>query len=164
MRTAKPGPRQLRIAGVYGVTNTHIKELKAIFNSDKDLKAMMPKPIFYHMAQRGLACFYDRVLDIDTCPQCQEARLVYDCPVESCRSKHLSVEQCRGCILCIPRCIMCGGCIVDCHFTETFLLDYICFDCLQKPKLRENNNGNDDLGVKCMIIIQGVHCDCCILG
>lgn len=122
----------------------------------------MPKPVFYHMAQQGLACFDDHVLDIDTCPQCHAARLVYDCPAESCGSKNCNAEQCRGCILCIPRCIMCGGCITECHFTETFLLDYLCLDCVQKPKLRENNEANDDL-VKCMIIIQGVHYECCML-
>ncbi|CAM8985108.1 unnamed protein product [Rhodiola kirilowii] len=166
MRTAKPGLRRLRIGSFYGVTNKHMEELKAILGSDNHTKQSPRslKPMFYHMSQRSLPFPDDRVLDIDTCPHCQEAKLVYDCPAESCRSKNYNAEQCRGCRNCIPRCIMCGGCIADCHFTETFCLEYLCLDCVQKPKSRDKKDGNDDLGVKCMIIIQGVHCECCMLG
>uniref|UniRef100_A0A7N0TQ10 F-box domain-containing protein n=1 Tax=Kalanchoe fedtschenkoi TaxID=63787 RepID=A0A7N0TQ10_KALFE len=161
MLVAKPGLKHLRIAGLYGVTREHIDVLKSILDSDQHTKPRPHKPVFFHTARRSLDCPDDRALDIDICPQCQESRLVYDCPGESCRSKNHTLVQCRGCQNCIPRCFMCGGCITNCHYTETFLLDNLCWDCVLRARSKDKKEETDGHGVKCMIFIHEVHCEFC---
>ncbi|XP_013712141.1 F-box protein SKIP14 [Brassica napus] len=130
----KPQVKQLEIGGIFGVTKDHYDELFGLLDVDNNVEQSIPKPRFYHRGDSScVSCDDDdRVLDIEMCPKCQNARLVYDCPAEDCKGK----EECRACSLCIQRCFQCGRCINDSEYEETFCLEFLCADCSkQSPKL-----------------------------
>ncbi|KAJ4972714.1 hypothetical protein NE237_005888 [Protea cynaroides] len=122
-----PGIKHLRIGGLYGVTNEHYEELKFLLGLDNCQQPEAHKPRFYHSGQ--LSCDDDRAIDIEMCPKCQNLRLVYDCPADSCQAKQGASQLCRACILCIARCFQCGRCINDSEYEETFCLDLLCSSC-----------------------------------
>ncbi|KAJ0252908.1 F-box protein SKIP14 [Hirschfeldia incana] len=122
--------KQLEIGGIFGVTKDHYDELCGLLDVGSNVEKSIQKPRFYHRGDSS--CDDDRVLDIEMCPKCQNARLVYDCPAEDCKGK----EECRACSLCIQRCFQCGRCINDSEYEETFCLEFLCADCSkQSPKL-----------------------------
>lgn len=124
-----PGIKYLRIGGIYGITNTHFEELKFLLGADNCMKLQSRKPRFYRGGQLYISCNDDCAIDIEVCPKCQELRLVYDCPAESCQGGNYPSQLCRACIICIARCVHCGRCINNCDYEETFCLDLLCLDC-----------------------------------
>ncbi|CAH1429533.1 unnamed protein product [Lactuca virosa] len=75
----------------------------------------------------------DRAIDVEVCPRCQNLRLVYDCPGDSCQEKKDECPDfCRACIICIPRCCECGRCVHNSEYEETFSLEYLCSECLKQ--------------------------------
>ncbi|KAG8384929.1 hypothetical protein BUALT_Bualt04G0169200 [Buddleja alternifolia] len=125
-----PGIKHLRIGELVGLTNQHFKEFKLLLGADEDKKSNNYKPRFYRAEQLYLSLEDERAIDIETCPECQQARQVYDCPSESCQEKIHSANACRACIFCIARCISCGCCLDNKAYEETFCLDLLCLDCL----------------------------------
>lgn len=138
-----PGIKNLRIGGLYGVTNKHYEELKLLLGAESCLQPKAYKPRFYHSGYMSLCCDDDRAIDIEMCPKCQNLRLVYDCPSEGCQGKQAATQLCRACALCIPRCVQCGRCINDMEYEETFSLDLLCSDCwkLLKGQERQEEKG-----------------------
>ncbi|KAK6155260.1 hypothetical protein DH2020_009508 [Rehmannia glutinosa] len=127
---ALPGIKHLRIGELFGLTNQHFEEFKFLLGADEDKKSSIYKPRFYRADQLYLSLDDERAIDIETCPRCEQARQVYDCPAESCQEKIHSAKACRGCIFCISRCINCGCCLDNKAYEETFCLDLLCLDCL----------------------------------
>ncbi|KAF8390590.1 hypothetical protein HHK36_025117 [Tetracentron sinense] len=127
-----PGIKHLRIGGLYGVTSKHYEELKFLLAADNNMRLNAHKPRFYHNGHLHLSCDDDRAIDIEICPRCQNLRLVYDCPAESCQGKQHATQLCRACTLCIARCVQCGQCINDSEYEETFCLDLLCLGCLKQ--------------------------------
>ncbi|XP_043724223.1 F-box protein SKIP14-like [Telopea speciosissima] len=124
-----PGIKHLRIGGLYGVTNRHYEELKLLLGSENCQQPKYHKPRFYHCGHLSPSCDDDRAIDIEMCPRCQNLRLVYDCPAESCQAKQTASQLCRACTFCIARCVQCGRCVNDGEYEETFCLDLICLSC-----------------------------------
>ena len=118
--------KQLEIGGIFGVTKDHYDELFGLLDVDNNVEQSTQKPRFYHRGDSScVSCDDDdRVLDIEMCPKCQNARLVYDCPAEDCKGK----EECRACSLCVQRCVQCGRCING-VYEETFCLEFLCSGC-----------------------------------
>ncbi|CAL5370460.1 unnamed protein product [Camellia sinensis] len=121
----KLGIQQLRIGGLYGISNKQFEELKFLLGTDNHKQLSSRKPRFYGGGQLYFSCNDDCAIDIEACPRCQKFRQVYDCPAESCQGKHQSTQLCRACTLCIARCIHCGRCINGCDYEETFCLDLL---------------------------------------
>lgn len=136
-----PGLKHLRIRGLYGLTKDHLNNLKASLDGGLQQQSESVKPHFYHNGHYMFSYHDDRSIDVEVCPKCENARLVYDCPRERCQKKKGNkLQQCRGCIFCIARCEECGRCIDDNEFEETFCLDLLCSACwLQLPKCLECN-------------------------
>ncbi|XP_077211898.1 F-box protein SKIP14-like [Tasmannia lanceolata] len=124
---AKPGIKCLQIGGLYGVTHEHFEELRFLLDAEKCQQPKAQKPRYYHKGHSSLSCNDEPPIDIEMCPKCQNLRLVYDCPVESCQGK--LPTQCRACTFCIARCVRCGRCINDSEYEETFCLDLLCSSC-----------------------------------
>ncbi|KAK4417860.1 F-box protein SKIP14 [Sesamum alatum] len=127
---AVPGIKRLRICELFGLTNQHLKDFKLLLGADEDKKPSNYKPRFYRAGQLYLSLEDERAIDVETCPRCQHARTVYDCPADSCQAKIHSANACRACIFCIARCITCGCCLDNRAYEETFCLDLLCLDCL----------------------------------
>ncbi|KAF5746501.1 F-box protein SKIP14 [Tripterygium wilfordii] len=123
------GMKQLRIGWIYGVTQKHFEELKSLLGTDSYAQQNAHKLRFYHRGNMYLSCEDGRQIDIESCPRCQNPRLVYDCPGEGCLGKKHSTEVCRACTICIPRCAECGRCINDSEYEETFCLELLCSAC-----------------------------------
>ncbi|KAJ4959701.1 hypothetical protein NE237_019611 [Protea cynaroides] len=138
-----PGIKNLRIGGLYGVTNEHFEELKLLLGSENCQQPKSHNPRFYHSGHLSHSCDDDRAIDIEMCPRCQNLRLVYDCPADSCQGKQSDSQLCRACTLCIARCVQCGRCINDSEYEETFCLDLLCSSCwkqlLNCPERQEEN-------------------------
>ncbi|PON95276.1 F-box domain containing protein [Trema orientale] len=162
-----PGIKHLRVCGLPGLTNEHLEELKSLLDADNKLIAN--KPRLYH----GRHSYFfsddddddDRAIDVESCPKCQKPRLVYDCPVESCREKHPSTQLCRACILCTARCFHCGRCIKDCEYEETFCLELLCMDCLKNLlNGQEGFGGHKAVSSKYTLIDREMGYGVCFIG
>ncbi|KAL2343427.1 hypothetical protein Fmac_004712 [Flemingia macrophylla] len=123
------GVKHLHIGGLYGVTQKHFEELKLLLGADSQLLQHSLKPHYYRRGNFYLPCNDNRTIDIEVCPRCQNLRLVYDCPAESCQVVEHTTQACRACTLCIPRCSQCGRCINDSEYEETFCLELLCSSC-----------------------------------
>ncbi|GMH31088.1 hypothetical protein Nepgr_032931 [Nepenthes gracilis] len=121
--------KHLRIGRIYGVTQNHFNELKSLLGIDDHMPSNNQKPLFYHRGNFYLSFEDDRAIDIEICPRCQNPRLVYDCPPESCHGENHAAQDCRACTLCIARCAQCGRCINGTEYEETFCLDLLCSSC-----------------------------------
>ncbi|KAF9600262.1 hypothetical protein IFM89_005848 [Coptis chinensis] len=126
------GIKHLRIGGRYGVNHKHFEELKSLISADNCMQSKATKPRFYPYGHSSPSCEDDHAIDIEICPRCQNMRLVYDCPAESCQEKEPGAQICRACIICISRCVECGRCLNDSEYEETFCLDVLCLDCWQQ--------------------------------
>lgn len=139
--TGTPGIKYLRIGGLYGVAHKHFEELKLLLGIDIHEQKNAHKPHFYNRGNFYLLGDDDRAIDIETCPRCQNLRLVYDCPADGCQVKENAAQVCRACTLCIARCVQCGRCINDGEYEETFCLEWLCSDCFkQQPQCQETSN------------------------
>lgn len=139
------GVKHLRIGGIYGVTPKIFEEMKLLLGIDDKTQQSARKPRFHVRGSLDLPNDDDRYIDIETCPRCQNHRLVYDCPAETCQEKDHATQLCRACTLCIPRCVKCGRCITDNEYEETFCLELLCFICWHEVmKLEENQDTKVD--------------------
>ncbi|CAL5325631.1 unnamed protein product [Camellia sinensis] len=150
----KLGIQQLRIGGLYGISNKQFEELKFLLGTDNHKQLSSRKPRFYGGGQLYFSCNDDCAIDIEACPRCQKFRQVYDCPAESCQGKHQSTQLCRACTLCIARCIHCGRCINGCDYEETFCLDLLCLDCWKQFLNCQQEGEMDGHSSKCTIFHQ----------
>ncbi|XP_022967133.1 F-box protein SKIP14-like isoform X2 [Cucurbita maxima] len=136
----RPGLKHLSIAGMYGVTEAHFKELeKLLLGTDNLTQLNTHEPRFYRGGIHFPLCNDGRAIDIERCPKCMNMRIVYDCPVVGCKGikegdtdPNANAQRCRGCTLCIARCNWCGRCIDETVHEETFSLDLRCIDCGKK--------------------------------
>ncbi|XP_022944935.1 uncharacterized protein LOC111449320 isoform X2 [Cucurbita moschata] len=136
----RPGLKHLSIAGMYGVTEAHFKELeKLLLGTDNLTQLNTHEPRFYRGGIHFPSCNDGRAIDIERCPKCMNMRIVYDCPVVGCKGikegdtdPNANAQRCRGCTLCIARCNWCGRCIDETVHEETFSLDLRCIDCGKK--------------------------------
>ncbi|CAH9135562.1 unnamed protein product [Cuscuta epithymum] len=132
----------LRIGGLFGITNLHYEDLKlllGVMENTTQPSSVHHNPRFYQGGQLYLSVDDDWAIDIEMCPKCQQLRLVYDCPAESCQgTTHQGTQMCRACTFCNSRCKSCGCCLSNCDYEETFCLEKRCLDCIQKflPKHR----------------------------
>ncbi|KAK7399973.1 hypothetical protein VNO78_11171 [Psophocarpus tetragonolobus] len=146
------GVKHLHIGGLYGVTQKHFEELRFLLGADSQLLQHSHKPHFYRRGNLYLSCDDDRAIDIEVCPRCQNLRLVYDCPAESCQLVGHTTQACRACTLCIPRCSQCGRCINDSEYEETFCLELLCSAC-SKQLVKCSERADRKIGpVKSVII------------
>ncbi|CAI9763152.1 unnamed protein product [Fraxinus pennsylvanica] len=127
--SGKTGIEHLRIGGICIIKDDQLEELRLLIGADKDKQGSANKPRFYCYGQLYLSLDDECAIDVETCPRCQQVRLVYDCPAESCQKKPLTSQSCKGCTFCIARCINCGRCLNDTDYEETFCLDLICLGC-----------------------------------
>ncbi|KAL2903541.1 F-box protein SKIP14 [Bienertia sinuspersici] len=138
------GIKYLRVGGIFGVTETHFKELVSLLGiGNNHIRVNHYKPHFFFSGKAYLSFEDDRPIDIEICPRCQNLRLVYDCPAESCQSKDDDTQLCRACTHCIPRCSGCGKCINDDVYTETFLFEAECLKCAPSTKRSQCTNDDD---------------------
>ncbi|KAI3728375.1 hypothetical protein L6452_17009 [Arctium lappa] len=126
------GIKHIRTGGFYGITHEHFKELKFLLGTSGNMQQNEYNPHYYHRGNLCMPSDDDRDIDVEVCPRCQNLRLVYDCPAESCRVKDQCGDLCRACIICIPRCAQCGRCVHNSEYEETFSLEYLCSSCLKE--------------------------------
>ncbi|GAB2297783.1 hypothetical protein Dimus_031870 [Dionaea muscipula] len=142
------GIKHLRVGGLYNVKHNHFEEFKSLLGIAHLKPASGNKQHFYHRGNTYISFDDDRALDIEMCPRCQTFRLVYDCPLKSCKGKNHESQICRACTLCIPRCVECGRCIFDDEYEELFSLDFLCLLCgkdqskFQERQIREVSPSN----------------------
>ncbi|KAH9603707.1 hypothetical protein KSS87_007458 [Heliosperma pusillum] len=125
---AVPGIKCLRVAGRI-VNSEQYEELLALLGIENNVQPYYQKPHFYCRGNIDVSCEDDRPIDLEICPKCKMAKLVYDCTTESCQAKDQAGHLCRACIQCIYRCYQCGRCIDGVVHEEDFFLDYVCSDC-----------------------------------
>lgn len=118
----------------------HLEKLSSCIQMDPaKTEGQMRQLCFFH-DHRNLSVLgvedRNRPIDMEVCPRCLEARMVFDCPRESCKKKKAKeMTECRACYFCIPRCEECGKCIEDEEPEEVLCADILCSDCwLQLPK------------------------------
>lgn len=133
-----PGLKTLKLGRLFIASPEQFDELRFLVGADELHQLKARKLKFYHHSISSLVCDDDddSPIDIEMCSICQKCRLVFDCSLESCRSK--GPEQCRACNACIPRCVQCGRCISNCEYVETFCLEYVCSTCWKKTSLSED--------------------------
>lgn len=158
-----PGIKHLRIGGIRHVKDKQFEELQVLLNADNHMQLNAHRPQIYHGGNSYISCDDDRAIDIEACPRCQQLRLVYDCPAESCQGKHQAAQSCRACILCIARCINCGRCINDHDYEETFCLDLLCLDCWKQLFNCQDRSGEKGAS-KCTIFHQETRYEFCFYG
>ncbi|CAN1295293.1 F-box protein SKIP14 [Linum perenne] len=124
--------KHLRVGGISPVKPDDYEALKSVLDEDDATTIEQRKtrePCYFTRETQYTVCDDDRALDIEACPKCRCHKLVYDCPVKSCREWKHSDQACRACILCIRRCDECGCCINNSEYVETFLLEWLCVSC-----------------------------------
>lgn len=126
------GIKQIRTGGFYGMTHEHFKDLKFLLGTDDDIEKNDHSSLYYQRGNFYTRSDDDRDTDVEICPRCQNVRLVYDCPAESCQVKDQRGDLCRACIICIPRCAQCGRCVHNSEYEEMFSLEYLCSGCLKE--------------------------------
>ncbi|KAL3676679.1 hypothetical protein R1sor_026627 [Riccia sorocarpa] len=135
----RTGIKQLRIRGIYNVTEHHLETLRTVLLSSNAGKIMPTKPLYWHTCSTYLLEDV-RAIDVEICPRCrnQWPTVVYDCPKESCQQlvRLQPNKACRGCIVCIPRCVGCGSCQPrEAEWEKTCCADMVCLTCwLDLPK------------------------------
>ncbi|XP_076896546.1 uncharacterized protein LOC143549543 [Bidens hawaiensis] len=136
--------KRLRIGGLHSITTEQFQELSELLSLNNRNKVGPPKPRFFNGGQLYLSLDDNRLLDIESCPKCQQIRQVYDCPAAGCGGKH---NNCRACTFCIPRCTSCGCCFNERDYIETFCLDLLCLDCLARF-LRFPDCEDEDISIR----------------
>jgi hypothetical protein len=158
-----PGIKHLRIGGICHVKDKQFEELQVLLNADNHMQLNAHRPQIYRGGNSCISCDDDRAIDIEVCPRCQQLRLVYDCPAESCQAKNQAAQSCRACIICIARCINCGRCINDHDYEETFCLDVLCLDCWKQLFHCQDKPGEKGAS-KCTVFHQETRYQFCFYG
>ncbi|CAN4082323.1 unnamed protein product [Withania somnifera] len=133
----KPRLKYLGIDGLFGMTHQHFEEFKVLLGVDSSKLPPTRKPLFFPGDQFSVSSDDDHAIDIELCPKCQQLRVVYDCPSESCQKKKSTAQLCRACTICIERCIICGQCLNNCEYEELFTFDLRCLDCYLDSQERQ---------------------------
>ncbi|KAL9263028.1 F-box protein SKIP14-like protein [Drosera capensis] len=68
------GIKQLRVGGIYGVTQSHFEELRSLVGVCNLTPQKNNKQRFYHRGKAYISLDDDRALDIEMCPRCQNFR------------------------------------------------------------------------------------------
>ncbi|KAL8249828.1 hypothetical protein R6Q59_006696 [Mikania micrantha] len=104
--------KTLKINGISNITKEHLQTLRSLLHSDNCSS-----------------------IDIEICPKCDEPRMVYDCPLDTCDRKR-ATGSCRGCKFCVLRCEECEKCVgFDDEENEAACEDMLCEGCwLKLPK------------------------------
>lgn len=103
----------LKINGIFNITKEHLQTLQSLLKSDDPCS-----------------------IDVGICPKCDEVRMVYDCPLETCERKK-TTGGCRGCKFCVSMCEECGNCVGfdGEEESEAACEDMLCEDCwIKLPK------------------------------
>ncbi|KAK1413711.1 hypothetical protein QVD17_35489 [Tagetes erecta] len=106
-------------------------------------------------------------IDVEICPKCDEPRMVYVCPLETCDRKR-ATGSCRGCKFCISRCEECRKCVgFDDEDNEVACEDMLCEDCwIKLPKCGFCNKPycNKHAYKQCVILgSSGFICEACYM-
>lgn len=161
---------QLRIRGIYGITTETLEALHSMMipTSARHSSGHPTSPQFYKNGEPSSAIEESRSIDVEVCPKCGTARMVYDCPRPTCQLRsQLPLRQCRGCYSCIARCEECGTCIDGDDYEETFCLEILCQACwLLLPKCAECNRAGcsrhvEGLGMDVVTHGASFTCDSC---
>ncbi|XP_068664184.1 F-box protein SKIP28-like [Aristolochia californica] len=136
-------PKLERIA-VHGVLNMtdHLENLNSLLHDNH------PRPPTYYTGRPSHSPLNlnKNPIDVQICPKCEEARLVFDCTRETCKEKMKKKQvSCRGCYWCISRCELCGGCVdFDDEPPELIACQHaLCSNCwLGVPKCVMCNRGS----------------------
>ncbi|XP_073386732.1 F-box protein SKIP28 isoform X3 [Physcomitrium patens] len=164
-----PGLVQLRIQGLYGITTEIYNSLLAMMQPSENLSSAST-PQYFNRGETSPPFDEDRAIDIEICPKCGGARLVFDCTRPTCQERRNNpLYQCRGCYLCIARCEECGMCIdtTEEENGETFCLESLCQSCwLQSPKCSECNRAGCSYHVSLSRKFEdgSFICDMCLLN
>ncbi|XP_023767236.1 F-box protein SKIP28 [Lactuca sativa] len=106
--------KSLKINGIYNITKDHFQTLCMLMKSNEPDTSRQDS------------------IDVGICPKCDEVRMVFDCPLETCERKN-TIGGCRGCKFCILRCEECGKCVEE--DSEAACEDTLCLDCwIKLPK------------------------------
>ncbi|XP_059649496.1 F-box protein SKIP28 [Cornus florida] len=131
----------LKISGIYNINKEHLKTLHSYLDINPRLQRRQKQQCSLYVESKKFSTFgHDEsdcpLIDIDICPKCDEVRMVFDCPKESCEIKRqLQQIECRGCYHCIPRCEECGKCIGFEELGEAACADFLCSECwFELPK------------------------------
>ncbi|RVX12638.1 F-box protein SKIP28 [Vitis vinifera] len=130
----------VRINGVYNMKKEHLETLSSYLQMNPaKMEGQMQQLCFFHDHRNISVLRVEesyRPIDLEICPRCNEVRMVFDCPRETCKKKReRAMAECRGCYFCIPRCEECGKCIEVEEPGEVVCADVLCSDCwLQLPK------------------------------
>ncbi|KAK2982156.1 hypothetical protein RJ640_003657, partial [Escallonia rubra] len=126
----------LKINGIYNINEEHLKTLRSLLGINQTREQQQQKQwqtVYMHEYKRFSNFRGEETgcsIDMDICPKCNEARMVFDCPREQCER-----EWCRGCYLCIPRCEECGRCVELEEQSDAACKEILCLDCwFQLPK------------------------------
>lgn len=121
--------KQLKLYGLLNIEKEHLDSLKSLLHVNPQRPS-----VFYNV--RSSQFGKDNCpIDVDICPKCKDARLVFDCPRERCQKMKDRLLPCSGCFFCIARCEECGGCIDLEELEGTVCLHLLCSECwLQLPK------------------------------
>ncbi|KAM0952749.1 putative 4Fe-4S ferredoxin, iron-sulfur binding, leucine-rich repeat domain superfamily [Dioscorea sansibarensis] len=127
--------KRLRLRGLCNISRDHLDSLNFYLGINDHPQCSKPS-VYNHWKSLPLNDNDDRPIDVDICPKCKNARLVFDCTRENCRSMKYRWSVCRGCFFCIARCEECGGCVdFEELGEETVCAHLLCIDCwLQLPK------------------------------
>ncbi|KAG0599215.1 hypothetical protein M758_12G136300 [Ceratodon purpureus] len=162
-----PGLTQLRIRGLYGVTPEILESLQRMMQSEGNQSSsdVIPSPHYYKNGEPSPAISEEQLIDIEACPKCRTARLVFDCTRPTCEQRrNIPLQQCRGCYLCIARCEECGVCIDGDDYEETFCMEFLCQSCwLRLPKCSECNRAGCSRHIEALDISETsiFSCDSC---
>ncbi|XP_051148413.1 F-box protein SKIP28 [Andrographis paniculata] len=121
----------LAINGIYDIQRDDLDTLRSLIKPDNENQ----KTLYHKYKQSSLILpSTDRAIDVDVCPKCNQARMVFDCPKTPCPKRQQF--KCRGCETCTARCVECGVCITASEEPEEAACnDTLCLDCwLQLPK------------------------------
>lgn len=128
--------KSLRLHGLYGITKEHVETLHSCLKVQQEQQKQPSLFLEYRRLFPFLHGDSTRAIDVEICPKCNDVRLVFDCPRESCkRKRERPLTECKACYHCIPRCEECGGCVESEELGETVCTDFLCSDCwLRLPK------------------------------
>ncbi|KAJ9135740.1 hypothetical protein P3X46_032890 [Hevea brasiliensis] len=128
--------KSLRINGIYNIKKEHIETLSSYLQRNPPHQKLPPILYHHYRSSPSSSTENGRIIDVDICPKCNEVKMVFDCPRETCRQmRDMLFEVCRGCNFCIPRCEECGGCVDAEELEDAACADILCSDCwLHLPK------------------------------
>lgn len=162
------GVKSLQINGIYNLKKEHLQALQSHLQTNQTDQFKQHRIFFhhYHRNSTPLGEIKNRPIDVGICPKCDEVRMVFSCPKQSCELKRIrSRGDCQGCRSCIPRCAECGGCVDSEELEEALCGDILCLDCwLRLPKCNFCNRPYCTRHHSCSVLsseLDGFVCSAC---